>query len=1281
MLIHKNLYESVERIDTKPRANAVRGVVYPIVLKITSGVLAAATVLASVAVAGHGFVAAQTTAPSAVAASGLPACATGAYSVNLGWTGAPGTFGFFVDVGLEPNFQTNFWHKHISVAGGSSHAVAAPAGFTVYDIPTGRDLTSPALTFQPDTRYYVRAVNGDYGAPVWGPVSSFMVPKCTPASNTPPAGGANSGDISKAPVIDVPACAHGPYQVRVHWSGNRNPAFGFFVDVSQHASFSSFWNRQVPEVMTNYNIVAPDGFGPYLGVSGGLQLLPGQTYYVRAYNGQHSATSSFSVPACSNQPAGNPHKPIGHFDGVTSDGYMVGWALDFGRPHDHIEVHAYFGGLPGAAVHGVAGIMANLPRPDVNQVIGVPGNHGFRFPVPQHLRNGQTYEVYIFALDTDDMTGASNVLIAASPRVFNLNSTQPGQPPVQPPPAPTQPAAPMYFDTANHEFVLADKAAMDPHFGKGLWLSNQRIKVYRNVHGSNWAPMVYAGKNLQSAFTLDPLDPLMPTYSGGGVVYINDGARSWANNPYQMAMNERRFESRVGLGYTKQVLDNHDLNFEMSYFVPSYDSNDPVIIQLVEATHTGAAPRSYSFTSYQNISTTGSATFSESDNALVYNASTAHDSWGRARSSSQKLFLTSTLPIQSYDANAASFLGSGTEANPAGVVRGRLGNSLRAGDNIMAAQVSVDFQPNETKRFAFILGAHQSTSEMKSLLSKYSNVNAAQSALNATRQSYLNKTNRIPGLSGRGAELQTQLRLLGMSAISTSMWWDNFVDDFTLNQMSRYLYDVNARDTAQVAMGLNYLDPNLARSGLETFIKSQQFANGKIPYGMDSGLSRGAHDQPDWGSDNIGWITYAACEYVQINGDRAWLNKTVGYRDDVNSDTIYRHIINALNYDYNKLHANGLVDTMGGDWLDQVHGSQLEHGESIYASALLYNATANCLPLMTADDKKFYAGRAATLKNAIEAVGFDEVTGRYIRFISQDGRLRVGSSQDNRVFSDLAMLGWEPGFNIQRLHNTLLASYGTNGASGGRGNLVYTPPYAHADFSLGVYTMPDWVYDNKVWGRVCAVVTVGLHRAGLSAQAEDNFAKCLPNRMDPKHSSPFNYLEYMDPRGNIVVPNEEGRTISLLGFSSAVDDSMNIWAFAQLSQPAPAYALDGVLFPDGTLVKVGHHNIYVIENGRKRLIADWNVFYGMGFQVKNVVQVNSTAHADGPPLLTADQRHVRGTMALDASGVGWFLGQHNRQPFPSYEVLQSWGGTFAQLVPMNAYDLQLPVGPVVQKRP
>jgi hypothetical protein len=87
----------------------------------------------------------------------------------------------------------------------------------------------------------------------------------------------------------------------------------------------------------------------------------------------------------------NQH-PIGFFDGI-SGRTAYGWALDPDSPLTQINVHFYVDG-PAGQGRFIGSTIANLPRPDVNQVTGYPGDHGFSWSVPESYNGYRVFYAY-----------------------------------------------------------------------------------------------------------------------------------------------------------------------------------------------------------------------------------------------------------------------------------------------------------------------------------------------------------------------------------------------------------------------------------------------------------------------------------------------------------------------------------------------------------------------------------------------------------------------------------------------------------------------------------------------------------------------------------------------------------------------------------------------------------------------------------------------------------------------------------------------------------------------
>lgn len=125
-------------------------------------------------------------------------------------------------------------------------------------------------------------------------------------------------------------------------------------------------------------------------------------------------------------PTPTDREPIGNFDAVTCES-LIGWVLDQDELSRSLDIHIYRDGQPGSGGAFLGSYPTNILRADVNQVYGATGNHGFVIPTPESLRDGQSHQVFIYAINP--VSGKNNPLITGSPKTLTC--------PLPPPPAQT----------------------------------------------------------------------------------------------------------------------------------------------------------------------------------------------------------------------------------------------------------------------------------------------------------------------------------------------------------------------------------------------------------------------------------------------------------------------------------------------------------------------------------------------------------------------------------------------------------------------------------------------------------------------------------------------------------------------------------------------------------------------------------------------------------------------------------------------------------------------------
>lgn len=113
-------------------------------------------------------------------------------------------------------------------------------------------------------------------------------------------------------------------------------------------------------------------------------------------------------------------KPIGYVDSFPVSDSVIGWTLDTDSPANSLLIHSYFDGPSGQSPYPPYVWTADKSRPDVNNVTGYPGNHGFQFKVPAQFRDGKMHSVYVYGIDAQ-ANPDSNFQLIGSPKSFTIS--------------------------------------------------------------------------------------------------------------------------------------------------------------------------------------------------------------------------------------------------------------------------------------------------------------------------------------------------------------------------------------------------------------------------------------------------------------------------------------------------------------------------------------------------------------------------------------------------------------------------------------------------------------------------------------------------------------------------------------------------------------------------------------------------------------------------------------------------------------------------------------------
>lgn len=141
-----------------------------------------------------------------------------------------------------------------------------------------------------------------------------------------------------------------------------------------------------------------DGVNQVFGVTGNHGFafsIPSQylTAGTNLYVFESNASSDYSLPVLNGSPVAVPAPPpTGWVDGIYYGMQMEGWVYDPAAPSQSLNMKVY---ADAAQTQLVGSMVANVPRPGIDQYFNITGNHEFLFNIPsQYMKPGQ--KLYVF---------------------------------------------------------------------------------------------------------------------------------------------------------------------------------------------------------------------------------------------------------------------------------------------------------------------------------------------------------------------------------------------------------------------------------------------------------------------------------------------------------------------------------------------------------------------------------------------------------------------------------------------------------------------------------------------------------------------------------------------------------------------------------------------------------------------------------------------------------------------------------------------------------------------
>ncbi len=471
------------------------------------------------------------------------------------------------------------------------------------------------------------------------------------------------------------------------------------------------------------------------------------------------------------------------------------------------------------------------------------------------------------------------------------------------------------------------------------WSNVLANKNFGTVVTSNMGGYTWKGNSRLNRISSWINNPAKDTPSE--IIYLKDMdyGKAWTLNASPMP-DDNDYYITYGFGYAKYYHASLGIIQESEVFVPKEDS---IKINIIRFKNTTSEKRKLKLIYYiksvlgeDEIKTNGYIDL-EFENNIIFAKNTINDGF------SETVYVSSNERILSYTGNKMSFIGEGSLANP--MALNKIGLSMEnslGNQSCIAIELQVELEPYEDKQIILMLGEEKTKSQILDIVEKYKNLRNVQDELKKEKE-YWNKILRT-------IQVKTPSDKMDIMLNGWAMYQTMACRIFARAGYYQSGGAFGFRDQLQDSLSMKFASIDTLK---ERIIKhsEHQFKEGDVEHWWHEETKRGIRTKF---SDDLLWLVYAVCEYIEFTGDYSILDEETSYiegailsqnedeRYDIYEESnvkesIYNHCIKAIEKSLN-FGENGLPKIGTGDWNDgfSTVGNKGK-GESVWLGFFIYD--------------------------------------------------------------------------------------------------------------------------------------------------------------------------------------------------------------------------------------------------------------------------------------------------------------------------------------------------------
>ena len=515
------------------------------------------------------------------------------------------------------------------------------------------------------------------------------------------------------------------------------------------------------------------------------------------------------------------------------------------------------------------------------------------------------------------------------------------------------------------------------------------------------------------------------------IIYLKDleSKKAWSLGLNPMP-DDKNYNVIYGFGYTKYLHKNDGIEQELEIFVPKEDS---IKVGILTLKNMNLNRKRLKIVYYMKpvlgedeIKSNGYIDLNYDKNNNIICSRNLYNTEFK----DGIIYVSNSEKIKSYTGDKKFFFGSGNPSNPEGLKKPSLNNENSLGkEPCIAYEIEIELESLSEKEIVFTLGAEESIIDSKNIAYKYSKVQNCKQELEIVKNYWKELLGRV--------QVYTPLESIN---IILNGWCIYQIIQSRLQGKTGFYQSGGAygfRDQLQDTIGLKYLEPVILKNQIIKH-SEHQFIEGDVEHWWHEETGRGIRTKF---SDDLLWIVYLTCEYIEFTGDYSILEEktpyltgqVLGENEDERYDkyeksneegTIYEHCIKAIerSLDFGE---NGIPKIGSGDWNDGFSNvGPKGRGESVWLGFFLYNILERFMKIIReieVRDKKLEIGNSTSnfqhltsqiekyeqimqqLKKSLNTDGWD---GSWFKRAFMDDGNTLGSMENDECRIDSIAQSW-----------------------------------------------------------------------------------------------------------------------------------------------------------------------------------------------------------------------------------------------------------------------------------